>query len=114
MDIEGTSQPGMGEKTPGTERTKDKGMAFPTGNDNLMDHDSPTLHTTERRHTVAYQSSQRLFVEKDHCDRVIDSMSLEIEELRAQLRKQMIPQGEPRKFRGGLSQQRRHTPPLPS
>lgn len=113
MDVEGTSQPEIGEKTPGTERTKDKGLAFPTGNDNQMDHDSPTLHTTERRHAVAYRSSQRLFVEKDHRDRVIDSMSLEIEELRAQLRKQMVPQGEPRKSGGGPSQQRRHPSPPP-
>ncbi|GMP89621.1 hypothetical protein CsSME_00041112 [Camellia sinensis var. sinensis] len=78
-----------------------------------MDHDNPTLDTAERRHATAYQSSQRLFVEKDHRDHVIDSISLEIEDICAQLRKQMVPQGEPRKSGGAPLQQQKHTPPPP-
>ncbi|GMP54067.1 hypothetical protein CsSME_00019338 [Camellia sinensis var. sinensis] len=47
------------QKTLAIERTKDKGLAFPTKNNDLMDHDGLTLDTTEQRHVTAYQSSQR-------------------------------------------------------
>ncbi|XP_028071749.1 uncharacterized protein LOC114274078 [Camellia sinensis] len=110
MGIEDTPHSGLAERTPMTERTKDKGLAFPSAHDDPMDHDNQTPNAAERRRVIAVESSQRLFVEKDHRDRIIDSMGLEITELRTQLLKFMATPAEPRKSVGGPSQ-RRHTPP---
>ncbi|GMP59057.1 hypothetical protein CsSME_00022493 [Camellia sinensis var. sinensis] len=112
MGFEDTPHSGLAERTPMTERTKDKGLAFPPAHDDLMDHDGQTPNAAERRRVIAAETSQRLFVEKDHCDRIIDSMGLEITELRTQLMKFMATPAEPRKSVGGPSQMRR-TPSLP-
>ncbi|GMP56304.1 hypothetical protein CsSME_00020849 [Camellia sinensis var. sinensis] len=114
MGIEDTPHSGLAERTPMMERTKDKGLAFPSVHDDLMDHDDQTPNTAERRRVIAVETSQRLFVEKDHRDRIIDSMGLEITELHTQLMKFMAAPAEPRKSVGGPSQRRRTpSPPLP-
>ncbi|GMP79299.1 hypothetical protein CsSME_00034901 [Camellia sinensis var. sinensis] len=73
--------------TPQTEKTKDKGLALPTVLEEQTRNNNRTPESIEHRLPFAGGSSHHFLLEKDYRDRIIDSMGMEIKELKAQLKR---------------------------
>ena len=73
--------------TPQTEKTKDKGLALPTVLEEQTGNNNQTPKSVKHRLPFAGGSSHHFLLEKDYRDQIIDSMGMEIQELKAQLKK---------------------------
>ena len=82
--------------TPQTEKTKEKGLALPTVLEEQTGNNNRTPESVEHRLPFAGGSSHHFLLEKDYRDRIIDSMGMEIQELKAQLKRVL---GDPTKKR---------------
>ncbi|GMP31470.1 hypothetical protein CsSME_00005670 [Camellia sinensis var. sinensis] len=73
--------------TPQTEKTKDKGLALPTVLEEQTENNNRTPKSVEHRLPFAGGSSHHFLLQKDYRDRIIEPMGIEIQELKAQVKR---------------------------
>ncbi|GMP62358.1 hypothetical protein CsSME_00024487 [Camellia sinensis var. sinensis] len=88
-------------QTPQTKKTKDKGLALPTILEEQTRNNNHTPESIKHRFCFTGGSSHHFLLEKDYRDRIIDSMGMEIPELKVQLKRVM---GDPIEKRTDQSQ----------
>ncbi|KAL7249024.1 hypothetical protein ACSBR1_011232 [Camellia fascicularis] len=72
-----------------TGKIKDKGLALPIVLEEQTRNNNQTPESVEHRLPFAGGSSHHFLLEKDYRDRIIDSMEMEIQELKGQLKRVM-------------------------